>query len=178
MRHLVTLLAVAGFAVASAGFTNSANADFVVRLDNSPNPTGHPTDTQTTNTICVYADFSGTFDATPLDCRALNSVSGTHDFCWEGSETYSDVDRLKVTINGSNWFWLDQIQLFHDGDGSGCGTPSGSAIPAWYDGGDNQTGYCFSTDPNDPVPDQTPDPCYPTGASSVTSKIWDPPPLL
>ena len=142
VKHLAILVTVA--CLASVGLTNSAKADFVIRLDNSPNPTGYPTFTSTTNTIKVYVTTDGNASWQLVDSQVLDTVSGTHDFCWVGTEQDFNITGVKITTNGDNWFWLDQFEIWSSND-SDCHAD----IEDHEEGVDNQNGYCFSTDSAD-----------------------------
>jgi len=139
MTHLSKLLALAAFALASSMFTTDAHALFRVRLDNSSNPLGAVTWAGTSNTISVCAILKTSFGlCVPLEsARALNTI-GNHDFNWWGFEDVDQILDLQVSTNGSNAFWLDQLEILN-----------GAGTKVWTSGADNTGGWCISTQPSD-----------------------------
>lgn len=141
MKSRLNVVAASVMAAVALGFTSAAHAaNPFIRLDNSSNPAGSIGNTGTNNTISVSVRFCGSQFFTSIGSRALPGVSGQHDFAWTptATTTHNHVTEIRVGINGNDWFWLDQIELFNS---------SGSEI--WESGIDNLVGYCFSTDPTD-----------------------------
>jgi hypothetical protein len=158
---------LAGLAVAVPGFASNAKADYIIRLDNYANPSDSISWSKTNNTVTVSVS-TGDGGFTPIGSKVLNSRSGSHDFCYVGSLTYYAVDQIKVSINGDDIFWLDQIELFHSPPGT-CRTSN----RVWDKGTDNEQGWCFSTDWNDQYGNERW--CEPDQFTS--SFLWDVPPL-
>jgi hypothetical protein len=141
MNKWIAVVSLAGVAFAlSLVVTNSAEAQgrVWVRLDNSPNGGSVSGGTTTVNRITVDVQFCGSSNFIRKGERVLSSVSGQHDFVWSASPNQQgghSVRRIQIAISaedGNDWFWLDQIELFHDGE------------RVWSAGIDNTQGWCFS----------------------------------
>ena len=169
MKNMISLLATVvlfavGFMFTLGGFTNDARAfqgPNYLCLDNSPNG-GSISGTSTTSLIKVEVKFCGSGNWIQIETpRALTTVSGCHKFSWPQSavQDTANVDEVRVTTSGSDWFWLDQIELF---DAFGR---------RWVSGADNTQGWCFSTNPSGGNNVN----CEPDG--SFVSKTWNVPSL-
>jgi hypothetical protein len=155
MKKLTSLMIAArlsavALCLASLSFPNEAQAavpHIVIRLDNSSN--GRTiTSTGTNSTITVRARFCGEWQTIDIP-RALPSAWEDWEF-WEPDGypgRVSEIDQIEVSIDGSDWFWLDQIKLLVfvpvnlDYDGY--------YLEQWSAGADNLQGWCLSTDPSD-----------------------------
>lgn len=145
---LAAAIVIAGAVVSSVSPDVAAAQQLYVRLDNYPNG-GEIFNTQTQSTISVSGFFCKRTAGGGVEgewftfgARALPTVSGSHDFYWDqsqrGAEGYgqSGLMHILVKTNGSDWFWLDQLEvrLFD--------------LVGYSRGVDNTQGWCFSTNPS------------------------------
>lgn len=134
-RSLNRFVAALAFCVAATGMMGSAQAaGFSVRLD-CHGTNGLPSWAPTSDTITVSARINGFYNV-------LGSVTPGASWCNGEDEIYfsfaafsaADVDRIRVTTDGDNSFWIDQV-ILRD-------TTTGGERH-W--GVDNNVGYCAST---------------------------------
>jgi hypothetical protein len=139
------ILFVSALVVAcAAGTAQQALADStLIRLDNLPSPSNAVSSPQTDDNVCVWVMQDGHSLWTLVECRPLGTVSNYHDYCIGIGDW--NIDQIKVTIDGNNAFWLDQMQVFAFYNNV-C---TGGWLHVADFGIDNNVGYCLSTDSGD-----------------------------
>lgn len=136
MNRLVAALAFCVSAMAMMGTAQAAG--FSVRLD-CHGTNGLPDWAPTSNVITVSARINGFYNVLGSVIPGANWCDGEDELFFSlASFSAADVDRIRVTTNGSNSFWIDQV-ILRD-------TTSGAEH---YWGVDNNVGYCASTSPAD-----------------------------
>jgi hypothetical protein len=131
-----------GILLGSAGFADDASAATGYIVQSDCNGTGGvPSWANTSNQITVEIYVN--------EGWVLMSGAGAHSNC-ANEKSFSivfsgfPVTKVRVTTNGSDAYWIDDISLYGFNSAIG-GTVS--LIKTW--GIDNNSGYCVSTDPAD-----------------------------
>jgi hypothetical protein len=123
----------------SLALASEAYASYIICLDNNPNG-GSISNVGTIDTITVRAYFG-------QNCTTYNPFTlypTASSGCWYMENTQpwapdaTQICKITVSTNGSNWLWIDQIELKH-----------GNGDPYWHWGNDDMTGYCISNQSSD-----------------------------
>jgi hypothetical protein len=162
---------VAAFGAAALGFAGTAQADFIVRIDNQLDPSGYA-DAKTTNTIKICALTKAVTNAktTAIDAwycvsRVVHQVSYANDFYFDtaGTNDVGQISRLEVSINGTDMFIVDKLRTL-------AGFTFEGIPKVMYESGvDNEIGYCLSQDPADFTN------AHCTASSNGAILMWNPP---
>ena len=168
MRNLYVKGIIAAFAlcIGVTGFSSDAHAEFTVQIDNwgyGEYGQGMPAWAASPNELIVTA-FVGPDDV-PVDKTdiVIDYLTGNynitfydHELPWcSGCNKYFKVNSVKIKIMGDDMFWIDQVNLLDE-----------NMVPQDHAGGDNDCGWCISTDRNDSSDYY----CYPCNGTRVYAK--------
>lgn len=126
--------------VCTLGFASSAAANYAITLDNY-GTSGLPTWAGTSGDITIETKINGTWDDV---CVLEPSSRLENHWCYVTSGfEWDDVDGIRISTDSGDGFWLDQFHLWEYN-----GPWDYTVRRTW--GIDNNTGWCFSTDSEDP----------------------------
>jgi hypothetical protein len=135
-------LAIAAFSLLTLGLSTEAYAlpsRVYVRVDNHTNPSGYSNAKSTgTLTVCVTSQY----DVRRCKSKVLEVIASDWDFAFDVTAGVTAVTSVEMNFNQPgdirDLLVVDQV-LLTDG--------SHNAWRTW--GVDNETGWCFSSDPGD-----------------------------
>jgi len=126
---------LAALFVCSFGFAGSAKADYAITLETE----GGPSWAGTSGTITIKTRINGVW-ATVCE---LDAPQISHSInCVVPTFSGYAVEKIRMTTDSSNGFWLDRFALSDI-------TQGGEYVRIKHFGIDNASGWCFSTDPNE-----------------------------